>query len=184
MRVAIPRPPGDGFLDHLRARLAPGVTIVEGGPCEVLVAGRPERAELVAGLRAVVVPFAGVPAPTRELLAGFPGVALHNLHHNAAPVAETAVALLLAAAKRIVPKDRALRRGDWREAGGEPILDGRTALVLGYGAIGTRVAAACRALGMNVLAVRRGGTLPGAPVETFGPGSLHALLPRADALVV
>ena len=51
-------------------------------------------------------PFAGPPESTRELLADFPHVALHNLHHNDVPTAEMAVALLLAAARFIVLADR------------------------------------------------------------------------------
>lgn len=192
LAVRLPRPPRHGFLDHLRARLAPDValTVEEDGPCDVLVDGTPDHAriERSTGLHTVVIPYAGVPRATRELLCGFPAVAVHNLHHNAAPTAELAIALLLAAGKRLVPLDRALRRRDWRPryAPGrrqDLLCAGRTALVLGYGAIGRRVATACRGLGMLVTATRRSGPCAG-PDEVFGPDALDSLLPRAHALFV
>jgi len=159
LRVCIPRPPEEPFLERLSARLPSGVVILtEDAPCDILVAGVPTREQLERGPGAVVIPYAGVPSKTRELLRDFPAVALHNLHHNAAPTAELAVALLLAAAKALVPLDRALRRGDWRpryERRNELLLAGRAALVLGGGAVGTRVAEACRGLGMEVRCVRR-----------------------------
>jgi phosphoglycerate dehydrogenase-like enzyme len=126
----------------------------------VLVAGRPTEAELAASpdLEAVVIPWAGVPASTLELLSSRADLTLHVLHHNAAPTAELALALVLAAAKRVVPHDRALRGGDWTpryESDGGLLLEGRTALVLGFGSIGRRVAGALSALGMDVRATRR-----------------------------
>jgi phosphoglycerate dehydrogenase-like enzyme len=190
VRVCIVRPPRHGFLDQLHAHLAGEVTVVTGaeGPCDVLVHGEPDRARLEASpdLRAVVIPYAGVPFRTRELLRDFPRISLHNLHHNAAPTAELAVALMLAAAKALVPLDRALRRHDWRPryvARDDLLCNGKTALVLGYGAIGRRVAAACRGLGMTVLATRRRGAGEG-PDEIHAPADLPALLPRAHAVFV
>ena len=157
--------------------------------CDILVHGFPQRAWLEAcpGLRAVIVPFAGVPAETQALLREFPQIDLHNLHYNDAPTAEFAVALMLAAAKLIVPLDQALRRGDWSARYGETsteILAGKTAVILGYGMIGRRIAPVCQALGMQVIGVRRrapeAATEQG--VELRGATELHEILPRADVL--
>ena len=65
---------------------------------EILVAGRPSREQLAAfpDLQALIVPWTGIPPGTLELIQEFPHLTLHNLHHNATPVAEMAVALLLA----------------------------------------------------------------------------------------
>ncbi len=78
---------------------------------------------------------------------------------------------------------------DWRPryAGGAAVsLEGRTALVLGYGAIGRRVARMCRGLAMNVLATRQ--SITGAArdeyAEVHPAGALPALLPSAQALIV
>jgi phosphoglycerate dehydrogenase-like enzyme len=181
---------------ELRARLHPEVTLTTGlelprpARFRILVAGRPQREHLVASphLEALIVPWAGIPDPTRELMRDFPHIALHNLHHNALPVAEQAIALLLAACKFIVPMDRALRAHDWTpryEPNPSLLLEGRTALVLGYGAIGRKVARLCQGLGMEVVAVRRtaAATVPGGP-RVAGIAELHDLLPRAGAVLI
>ena len=155
----------------------------------ILIAGRPSEAQLTASpnLQAVIVPWAGVPESTRHLLMKYPHIALHNLHHNAAPTAESALALLLAAAKFTVPFDQALRRGDWRPRYNPTpaiLLEGKTALVLGYGAIGQRVGRYCHALGMRVLAVRRHPQAVDDLAEVHTLSTLPHLLPQSDVLVV
>jgi phosphoglycerate dehydrogenase-like enzyme len=118
----------------------------------------------------------------------FPAVAVHNLHHNAGPVAEHAVALLLAAAKFIVPMDRSLRANDWTvryQSSPSVILEGKTALILGYGAIGQRVAKLCLGLGMEVIAVRRTAEASHSDSVCCTPiESLPDLLPQATALLI
>jgi len=183
--------PAVDLLRYLRAALDPGVVLTYGpdvrAGSEVLVAGRPQREHLTASdrLRAVIIPFAGPPAPTLTLMRDFPHLTLHNLHHNAAPTAEMAVTLLLAAAKQIVPADSALRQGDWsaRHTPNQTLLDGKTALILGYGAIGQRVGLVCRALGMRVLAIRRTPE-PDDVAEVHGADRLRDLLADAHALII
>lgn len=154
----------------------------------ILVSGRPSREMLDASprLSTVVIPFAGVPAGTLELLRGYPEVVVHNLHHNAPATAELAIALLMAAAKSLVPVDRRFRGHDWSDRGVHEQalqLDGRSALVLGYGRIGRRMARACAALGMEVRAVaRREHADPGHRLHR--PHELRSLLPSADVLMV
>lgn len=179
-------------LDHPLA-ISAGPELPAPPTYRVLVAGRPSREELEASphLTTLIIPWAGLPADTRTLLADFPHIAVHNLHHNAAPTAELAVTLLLAAAKFVVRYDSALRAGDWRiryvRPGPSLLLEGKTAMVLGYGAIGKRVARSLRSLGMHVLATRRRAT---APYETENgvtvhpAGELAVLLPRANAVII
>ena len=183
----------DHLLDHLDAtiRATFGVDLPEPADFHVLVAGRPQREHLVASanLRALIIPWAGLPETTRDMMQDFPGVAVHNLHHNALAVAEMAVGLLLAAAKGLIPADRALRAHDWTplyEQQRPVLLDGGTALILGYGAIGREVARLCRALGMKVIATRRRATAAdtGAADEVHPPDALHSLLPRATVLII
>lgn len=149
-----------------------------------LVTGRPTALALDAcpGLEAIVVPFAGLPRALRPLTDVRPALRVHNLHHNAAPTAQMAVALLLAAASRLVPCDRSLRAGDWTPRYAEEpsvTLPGRAACVLGYGAIGRRVAGALHGLGMDVRAVRR---TAGDPVEAAGGGIEVIVAPDRDAV--
>lgn len=196
LHVHIDRPLADDEAEALLPRLIPGIELTNGpeppAATEILISGRPTREQLAAapGLRAVIIPWAGLPGETRDLIRDFPGVAVHNLHHNAAPVAELALMLLLAAAKFTVRYDQALRAGDWRLRYERPaptvLLEGKTALILGYGAIGRRVAAACRALGMTTLATRRrlAASETDEGTQIFPPAAFHDLLPRADAVVI
>lgn len=70
---------------------------------------------------------------------------------NAQAVAELAVGLMFAVAREIPRLDAGVRAGDWpRGAGLE--LSGRTLGLIGFGAIGRKVAAAAAGLGMQVLA--------------------------------
>jgi phosphoglycerate dehydrogenase-like enzyme len=85
--------------------------------------------------------------------------------------------------------DRGLRSADWsRRYDPFPavLLDGRHALILGYGAVGCRVARICRGLGMRVSAVRRrpAEAEEDCPDDVRGLEALHDLLPGADALIV
>ncbi|WJM14494.1 phosphoglycerate dehydrogenase [Microbacterium arborescens] len=69
---------------------------------------------------------------------------------NAIAVAELAVGLILAAARRISRLDEAVRAGEWPRLEGKE-LTGATAGVVGFGAIGRLVAERARALGMRVI---------------------------------
>lgn len=73
---------------------------------------------------------------------------------NSRAVAEHTLMLMLAASRRIVAHDSAVRSGNWNERNtfnsGE--LDGKTLLVVGLGRIGRRVAELARAFGMAIIA--------------------------------
>ena len=192
-----PQPPAAEYLDQLRQRLAPAVhlTIGQDRPTppdtNILIAGRPTRGQLTASpvLHTALIPWAGLPPETRLLLTDFPNIAVHNLHHNAQPVAEMLLTLLLNAAKLIVPFDRLLRKGDWTpryQPSPAVLLTGKTALILGYGAIGRQTAAYCKALGMRVLATRRrpSPVSAGLADEVQPASELTRLLPQANALLI
>lgn len=173
-------------------KITTGAALPEPAHFHVLIAGRPSRVQIEASpnLRAVIVPFAGPPEETSALLADYPNITLHNLHHNAIPTAEMALALLLSAARFIPLGDRLLRQGDWAARYDKPpevVLHGQTALILGFGAIGQHVARLCQAFGMSVLATRRNPSVPlpaDLAAEVFAADQLPALLPRADVLII
>ncbi len=75
------------------------------------------------------------------------------------------------------------RRREWRKVQ-TGTLPGRTALVIGLGAVGTGAARAARTLGMRVLGVRRTARPHRFVDELFAPGDLHRALPRADYVVL
>ena len=197
LSVHLLNPPDPAALALLQSCCDPGIQLTSGEPSasaayEVLVTGRPRLEHLTASpnLRMLVIPYAGLPAATRDLLQDFPNLAVHNLHHNAALTAEMAITLLLAAAKHVIPYDRALRQNDWRpryQPSQALCLDGKTALILGFGQVGQRIGRACHALGMQVLALRRRPDQPTPveyPVQVFDPAMLHQFLPRAHALMI
>ena len=188
----------DADLQTLYANLEPSISlqvgdqIVAPGDTQVLVTGHPERDQLNAcpNLQALIIPFAGFPERTRRLMLDFPHIAVYNLHYNAAPTAEMALALLLAAAKFLIPIDRTFRTHDWSpryEPDQSITLEGKTTLILGFGHIGQLVGRYCQALGMKVLAVRRRSgrsILPELQVTIHPPHMLPKLLPLVDALII
>ncbi|MBN1267677.1 MAG: hypothetical protein JXA25_19450 [Anaerolineales bacterium] len=128
---------------------------------QMLVAGRPDPAALShsPALQWLVIPFAGVPVETQGLMQNYPTISVHNLHHNARPTAELALALLFAAAKNLLPYDQALRKSDWTPRyEGNPglLLHGCPVCIFGFGAVGKEVGRLCSALDMEVTGVRAG----------------------------
>jgi phosphoglycerate dehydrogenase-like enzyme len=105
---------------------------------------------------------------------------------GAAPIAEWVVGRVLAVYKRFDEHAEQQRRREWVETLGA-LLEGRTALVVGLGAIGSAVAVRLRAFGVRTIGVKRSFT-PGmtdpAVDELIGPADLLATLPRAHLVVV
>jgi D-3-phosphoglycerate dehydrogenase len=106
---------------------------------------------------------------------------------NSVSVAEHALFMMLTLAKRSMVLDPITRAGGWHERYADMPIDlaGRTVLVVGFGRIGTRTSARCRAMDMTVLvydpyvpaeAIRAAGCEPVA--------DLDAALPRADFLTI
>ncbi len=185
------------YLPYIRSLLDPGIAItagedlVNGQDIDILVIAHPRREDLVAcpHLQALILPMTGVAPDILALMADFPQVSLHNMHHNDVATTESALALLLSAAKWIVPVDRTFRRHDWTPRYQPPpitVLFGSTTLLLGYGAIGQRLARACQALGMTVLAIRRSAIAASYDgiAEVHPAAELHSLLPRAQVLLI
>ncbi|MBX5491242.1 MAG: hypothetical protein IRZ14_08785 [Chloroflexi bacterium] len=87
-------------------------------------------------------------AAAREL-----GITVCNVPGRTAPmVAEHALALMLAVAKRVVYQTDELRAGRWGSKPDNIYLHGKTLGIIGLGNIGSRVAALGRAIGMRVVA--------------------------------
>lgn len=185
-------------LDVLRANINAGIQItageetVPGADFQVLIYGTPSREQLTASprLESLVIPYAGISESTRATLTGFPHLKIYNLHHNAAPTAEMTMALLLAAAKFLVPIDREFRKHDWTPRyGTNPslLLEGKTATILGFGHIGQRVGLVCQALGMEVIGVRKrigAHLITGLRAEVHPVQMLEQLLPRTNMLII
>jgi phosphoglycerate dehydrogenase-like enzyme len=86
--------------------------------------------------------------------AGQNGIVVCNVpDYGTEEVADHALMLLLALARRLVPADRAIRAGNWnaKTVFGTPRLRGRTLGLVGCGRIGTAMALRAKALGLRVV---------------------------------
>ena len=106
---------------------------------------------------------------------------------NAVTVAELTLHFMLAVAKKSRHYDESVRRGDFlvREAADHLELYGRTVLIVGFGRIGRRVAARCRAFEMTVECCDP--YIPQQDIVDAGctpVASLAEALPRADYVSV
>src|SRR6516162_4813577 len=101
-------------------------------------------------------------------------------------VADHAMALLLAAARKICKYDQATRAGIWRWQTGEPIhrISGRTLGLLSFGAIAQAICRRAAGFGLRVIASDP--YLPAADIADRGavPVSLEELLDQSDYLVI
>jgi len=149
----------------------------------------PERVSRMGRLRFIQSGMAGVNHIPFKLL-GKRVMVSSNAGGFSVGVAEFAVALMLAAAKRVVKLDYALRTGGFEpESVGRlfrevVILRGRTLGILGYGGIGRAAGSIGRALGMNVVAYSRHASAEkDARVFHGGEGMLR-VLSKSDAVVI
>jgi D-3-phosphoglycerate dehydrogenase len=101
-------------------------------------------------------------------------------------VADHAMALLLAAARKICAYDRATRAGVWRWQSGEPIhrMQGRTLGLLSFGAIAQAIAARSTAFGMRVMAHDPYMAPDDVVAHGASPVSFDDLIEHADYLVI
>lgn len=109
---------------------------------------------------------------------------------NANAVSDHAIALMLALLRRIPEARDNQAKRIWRGMQGdftkrEDEAFGKTAVVVGLGRIGGRIARLCKAFGMTVVGVRQnvaGGAEGADEVHSFR--DLKSLLPRADVLIL
>ena len=107
---------------------------------------------------------------------------------SAVPIAHSAIAGLLALARRLPLFAEAQRQKHWLDAGAvapPSDLAGQTLVIVGLGGIGGEIARLARALGLRVVGVRRRPSDAGLPVdELVEPGRLAEVLTRASWLAI
>lgn len=106
---------------------------------------------------------------------------------NSQSVAEHAVALMFSCAKNLREEDQEIRKGNWliRDAKKAIELAGKTVGIVGVGAIGKRVAALCKSMGMECIGYSHSHNR--AKVESAGCvyyENLEDLLADADFLTI
>ena len=144
---------------------------------------RPGEAAMLAGARLIQFMIAGVDfIPLRELPAGVPVAT--NGGGYAESMAEHALAMALAAAKRLLIEHDNVKRGEFNQFRRNRMLAGGVCGIFGFGGIGVATAKLMRGIGMRVHAINRRGRAD-APVDWIGtPDKLDALLAASDVLVI
>ncbi|MHA1594123.1 MAG: 2-hydroxyacid dehydrogenase [Candidatus Baldrarchaeia archaeon] len=161
------------------------------GDVDIVFGARFSRRVLERGknLKLIQVLGAGVRAELLEAVRGL-NVKVANTHGNAPSVAEHALALMFALAKRVVESDRMLREGiwlgTWEHMGVQ--LEGKVVGIIGLGHVGRELAKRAKALGMRVIAIKR---TPDPKIKEElgleflgGPQDLEYVLKNADFVVI
>ncbi len=180
------------WISDFKDQLSDSISLTNGetvaADTEALISGRPTKEVLdtCKNLKGVIIPWAGLPVKANELLLQYPKISVYNLHHNAIAAAEHALGLLLSAAREIQIADKGLRQHDWTiryiEQRGM-LLYGKTAVILGYGAIGKEIARMCSGFGMEVICINSSGKSVD-NIEMYSVDDLKEILPRAQVLFV
>lgn len=208
--VALPQDLRPGFLEGVRA-VSPRIEVVlvpNEGPVPPEAADAhvfyrswafrravvDEVIERARGLSWMHIPSAGVDlALTANVVErGFVLTNMRGIYD--VPVAELAVGLILAAAKRLPTYFAAQREGRWHRAATwdevqqeqtlPELLHGKTAAILGFGGTGGTTAGVLKALGMRVLGMRRGQRPDPRADAMYGPEGMGKLLGEADYVVL
>jgi len=139
-------------------------------------------------LRWVHSPAAGVGSMLFPEMKASSVILTNSRGMNAGAVAEHALMLILALARRLPEAVRAQDARRWisNDLSGLPMLRGRTLGIVGLGAIGCELARMAAGLGMVVIGTRReiDAPMPEGVTEALDPGALPELLARADVVVL
>lgn len=153
------------------------------GSAEVVIGEpRTERIREAKNLKFVQMTWAGADIYTRG---GFPqGIKIANASGAFGPViAEYVIGAILCVYRRFPEYIENQKVCIWRDAGAERTIEGKTALILGTGDIGSNIAKRLSAFGTKNIGIRR----TGAPAQYFDEmhtlSNIDALLPRADLVI-
>ena len=155
---------------------------------DVVVSNRFPRSWGPAGtrLRLVQLHATGVDGVATDVLP--PGCRVANVYGHERALAEMVILQTLALTRRLVVRDRELRRGVWVTTPLDEELDGKTMGIVGFGSVGRAVAPLARALAMRVVGTKR--TPDPEAAREFGldwlggPDDLPRLLEESDVVVV
>jgi D-3-phosphoglycerate dehydrogenase len=112
-------------------------------------------------------------------------VVTHVPSYATEAVAEYTIALMLSAARKLLPADKHVRKGgfDWRPFGGVELRE-KTLGVIGTGSIGFRVAEISKAFGMQVLGYDKYPNVKRAEELGIEYVNLHTLVKKSDFITL
>jgi phosphoglycerate dehydrogenase-like enzyme len=144
---------------------------------------RPGEDELIGHARLLQFVTAGVDyIPLKQLPDTLPIAA--NGGAYAEPMAEHAVAMAFAAAKRLLVEHDKLTQGTFDQFKPNRMLAGGVCGIVGFGGIGAATARLMRALGLRIHALNRSGRTA-EPVDWIGPvAQIDALLAASDVVIL
>jgi phosphoglycerate dehydrogenase-like enzyme len=162
-----------------------GVVVDEPGEAEALVWLGSDNSKLPEllhpGIRWVQLPSAGVESWMEKGLIDAERIFTSAAGVFSGAVAEHALALMLAGARRL---HECARATSWEEAGWGRLFGGSTVVILGAGGIGRALIRLLEPFGARVLAVTRSGReIPGA-TESYSADRTGELWPEGDFFVV
>ncbi|MBG82125.1 MAG: hypothetical protein FI699_07105 [SAR202 cluster bacterium] len=148
-----------------------------------------EMGKAATNLKAILIAAAGYdridPAAVPE------GVVVANAYHHEAPIAEWVMAVAVALDHELFASEKSFRNGDWSHwparHGSFRELFGRTFGIIGFGAIGKRVAKLATAYDMNVIAA---GRKPQTEIENtnveyhYGDAAIDRVLIHSDFVLI
>ena len=107
-----------------------------------------------------------------------------NVGAFAGPIAEHVLALTLALAKKLIPKNKLLQEGKFDRTGFNQEIRGAVCGIIGFGGNGRAIAATMQALGMQIYGINRSGKT-NAPLDFIGTGvDLRKVLQASHVVVV
>lgn len=144
---------------------------------------RPEELPLLEKTRLIQFLSAGLDyIPLHQLPPHIPLAS--NAGAYAEPMAEHALAMALAAAKRLLTEHQNLVRGQFNQFTPNKMLAGRICGIFGFGGIGIATARLARCVGMRIYAINRRGVTEES-VDWIGkPERLAELMAASDVLVI
>lgn len=144
---------------------------------------RPDELTLIRKVRLVQFMSAGIDfIPLHDFPQEVPMAS--NGGAYAEPMAEHALAMALAAAKRLFVEHESLSRGEFNQFTPNKMLAGGVCGVFGFGGIGIATARLMRCVGMRIRAINRHGATE-EPVDWIGtPDRLDELLAASDVLLI
>jgi phosphoglycerate dehydrogenase-like enzyme len=106
-----------------------------------------------------------------------------NVGAFAGPIAEHVLALTLALAKKIVPKNKQLQEGQFDRSGFNQEIRGGVCGIIGFGGNGKEIAKIMQAMGMQIYGINRSGKTD-LPVDFIGTAEdLRKVLKYSDVVV-